>query len=150
MAANWKSRMNAEIIKQNIQSMFDNPYDKPTDIIGFGSGGKEIACALLGLISEKEICFFDETIKSDPVFHYLDFSNMLAKSEIMIFTVELPEKYYANLNTLNEKCRIFIPSNFEKTLLAIKNAHKDESVVIVCPRQTTRGDEKDLRTASPS
>ena len=123
--------MNPEVIKQNIQSMFDNPHDKPTDIIGFGSDGKEIACALSGLISGKEICFFDETIKSDPVFHYLNFPDMLAKSEIMIFTVELPEKYHANLNALNEKCRVFIPSNFEKTLLALENAHKDKDVIIV-------------------
>ena len=64
--------------------------------------------------------FFDEEIKSDEVFHYLDFPDMLEKSEIMIFTVELPEKYYECLGRLNKKCKVFILKDLKKTMLVFK------------------------------
>lgn len=39
---------------------FEEPYGRPTDIIGFASAGRSIANALLPIIGQKEICFFDE------------------------------------------------------------------------------------------
>ncbi len=49
------------------------PYGRPTDVIGFGPDGENIANDLLPIIGRKEICFFDEKVKFDAVFHYLDF-----------------------------------------------------------------------------
>jgi len=51
-----------EALKSQIIATVNNPYGKPTDIIGFN---KPLADALALLISRKEICFFDEIIKSD-------------------------------------------------------------------------------------
>ena len=98
------------------------PFGKPTDVIGFSEVGKDVARALLPVIGEKEICFFDEEIKSDEVFHYLDFPDMLEKSEIMIFTVELPERYYECLERLNKKCKVFIPKKFKETIAVLEEA----------------------------
>ena len=117
--------MNSEKIVDDfveaVRAEVAEPFGKPTDVIGFSEVGKEIARALLPVICKKEICFFDEEIKSDEVFHYLDFPDMLGKSEIMIFTVELPEKYYKYLRRLNKKCKIFIPKNFKRTIEALEN-----------------------------
>ena len=120
-----------EIIKTEICKIFDNPYDKPTDIIGFSDGGRELAEKLVGVINPKEICFFDEAIKSDSRFHYLDFANMLEKSEIMIFAMELPDKYYKNLDDLNEVCMIFIPKCYPKTISALINSGYAENLIIL-------------------
>jgi len=109
-----------DYIKSTIEKNIDNPYDKPTDIIGFGEAGRNLANLLSGTINEKEICFFDEKNKSDKIFHYLDFKDMLLKTEIMIFTIELPEKYCKYLSGLNKKVKIFIPYSFEQTIVALK------------------------------
>ena len=92
------------------------PYGRPTDVIGFGPAGRSVADALLPVVGQKEICFFDEKVKSDSTFHYLDFSDMLEKTEIMIFTIELPSKYYNQLDKLNKKVKIFIPKSLAKTV----------------------------------
>ena len=117
--------MNSEKIVDDfveaVREEIAEPFGKPTDVIGFSEVGKEIARALLPVIGKKEICFFDEEIKSDEVFHYLDFSDMLGKSEIMIFTIELPEKYYECLGWLNKECKVFILESFKKTIAAFKN-----------------------------
>ena len=75
---------------------------------------------LLPIIGQKEICFFDEKIKSDPDFHYLDFAGMLEKTAIMIFTVELPEKYYDCLDGLNKNARIFLLGDLPKTAAVLQ------------------------------
>ena len=108
--------MNQEIASVILKTCGD-PYGKPTDVIGFGLVGRKIANVLLPMIGEKEICFFDEETKSDEVFHYLDFSNMVEKTEIMVFTVELSKKYYKYLNKLNKNVKIFILKDLKETIL---------------------------------
>ena len=105
-----------------IKTEIAEPFRRPTDVIGFSEVGKNVARALLPVIGEKEICFFDEKIKTDEVFHYLDFPDMLEKSEIMIFTVELPERYYECLERLNKKCKVFIPKKFKETIAVLEEA----------------------------
>ena len=100
-------------------------------MIGFGPRGKNIANALLPLVGQKEICFFDEKIKSDLVFHYLDFVDMLEKTEIMIFTIELPSKYYNQLDKLNKKVRIFIPKSLEKTIAILEKKQHGNNLVFL-------------------
>lgn len=100
-----------------IQTTIAESYGKPTDLIGFN---KDLANALTPVISRKEICFFDENIKSDNTFHYLDFPNMLEKTEIMIFVVELSEKYYSHLPKLNKNVKIFIPAEYKNTITALE------------------------------
>ena len=100
-----------------IQTTIAEPYGKPTDLIGFN---KDLANALAPVISRKEICFFDENIKSDDTFHYLDFPDMLEKTEIMIFVVELSEKYYNYLPKLNKNVKIFIPAEYKNTITALE------------------------------
>ena len=100
-----------------IQTAIAEPYGKPTDLIGFN---KTLADALAPVISRKEICFFDENIKSDDTFHYLDFPDMLEKTEIMIFAAELPEKYYDHLPKLNKNVKIFIPAEYKNTITALE------------------------------
>lgn len=108
-----------------------NPYGRPTDVIGFGSYGREVADALLSIIGQKEICFFDENVKSDSVFHYLDFADMLEKTEIMIFTTELPSRYYGQLNKLNRKVKIFIPKKLAKTISILEEKHYGDNMVLL-------------------
>ncbi len=100
-----------------IQTTIAEPYGTPTDLIGFN---KDLADALTPVISRKEICFFDENVKSDDTFHYLDFPEMLEKTEIMIFVVELPEKYYNYLPKLNKNVKIFIPAEYKNTITALE------------------------------
>lgn len=109
-----------ELVKRKLLETFADPFDKPTDIIGFSETGKAIAKTICPLIGRKEICFFDEKIKRDPTFHYIDFEDLLAKTEIMIFTVELPEKYHKYLSRLNQKVAIFIPATLTKTIDTLK------------------------------
>ena len=109
----------------------EDPYGRPTDIIGFGSSGRKIADALLPVIGQKEICFFDENVKSDSVFHYLDFADMLEKTEIMIFTAELPSRYYCQLNKLNRKVKIFIPKGLAKTISILEEKHYGDNMVLL-------------------
>ena len=100
-------------------------------MIGFSEVGKDVARALLPVIGKKEICFFDEEIKSDEVFHYLDFADMLGKTEIMIFTTELPSRYYSQLNKLNRKVKIFIPKGLAKTISILEEKHYGDNMVLL-------------------
>lgn len=107
------------------------PYGRPTDVIGFGPLGRDVANALLPIVGQKEICFFDERIKSDPVFHYLDFVDMLEKTRIMIFTIELPEGYYKNLVNLNKKVKIFLSKDFSKTIFVLRKEGYGNNIVLL-------------------
>ena len=109
----------------------EEPYGRPTDVIGFASEGRTIANALLPIIGQKEICFFDEKLKSDLTFHYLDFADMLEKTEIMIFTIELPSRYYGQLNKLNRKVKIFIPKGLAKTISILEEKHYGDNMVLL-------------------
>ena len=121
----------ANYIKNVVEKNINNPYNKPTDIIGFSEVGRNLANLLSETINEKEICFFDEKIKSDEIFHYLDFKDMLLKTEIMIFTVELPKEYYKYLSGLNKEVKIFIPHSFEQTITALKENGCENNLVFL-------------------
>ena len=122
---------NIDFIKSEIRKAFKDPYNHPTDIIGFQSDGINLANKLVGTINEKEICFFDETIKSDSKFHYLNFKDMLEKTQIMIFTIELPKKYHKELNALNKKCIIFVPKKYSKTISVLTNLSYAENIILM-------------------
>lgn len=118
-------------IADAILKKVEDPYGRPTDIIGFDLSGKSIADALLPIVGQKEICFFDENVKSDSVFHYLDFADMLEKTEIMIFTIELPNEYYNQLNKLNKEVKIFIPKNLVRTITILEERQFGNNLVLL-------------------
>ena len=80
----------------------------PTDIIWFWEFGRNLAHALEPLITKKEICFFDLNIQQDDNFHFLNFRDMFKKSELMIFTQELPENYFDDLSELNPNVTLVV------------------------------------------
>lgn len=91
-----------------LQKEFRNElYGKPTDIIGFGALGKEIANSLAPLVGKKEICYYDFNKTSDPDFHYFDFNDMLAKSEIMIITDPAYLKLFEDATIFNPQTQFF-------------------------------------------
>ncbi len=122
--------LDPEVVRSKVEEIFGDPYDQPTDIVGFRDAGKSIAEVLLPIIGEKEICFFDEEVKSDPVFHFLEFADMLQKTAIMIFTVELPEKYSKDLEKLNKKAKIFIPKELQKTIARLKEVGLEKNLIL--------------------
>ena len=97
-----------------------NVYWIPTDIIWFDEFGQSLALALEDYIWIKEICFFDEKIKNSNKYHYLDFNNMFEKTEIMIFTKELPSYYFENIKSLNPNVTIIVESKFKNTIEILK------------------------------
>lgn len=97
-----------------------NVYWIPTDIIWFDEFGQALALALEDYIWIKEICFFDEKIKNSNKYHYLDFNNMFEKTEIMIFTKELPSYYFENIKSLNPNVTIIVDSKFKNTIEILK------------------------------
>ena len=97
-----------------------NVYWIPTDIIWFDEFGQSLALALEEYVWIKEICFFDEKIKNSNKYHYLDFNNMFEKTEIMIFTKELPSYYFENIKSLNPNVTIIVDSKFKNTIEILK------------------------------
>lgn len=97
-----------------------NVYWIPTDIIWFDEFGQALALALEDYIWIKEICFFDEKIKNSNKYHYLNFNNMFEKTEIMIFTKELPSYYFENIKSLNPNVTIIVDSKFKTTIEILK------------------------------
>ena len=97
-----------------------NVYWIPTDIIWFDEFGQALALALEDYIWIKEICFFDEKIKNSNKYHYLDFNNMFEKTEVMIFTKELPSYYFENIKSLNPNVTIIVDSKFKNTIEILK------------------------------
>jgi len=97
-----------------------NVYWIPTDIIWFDEFGQSLALALEDYIWIKEICFFDEKIKNSNKYHYLNFNNMFEKTEIMIFTKELPSYYLENIKSLNPNVTIIVDSKFKNTIEILK------------------------------
>ena len=97
-----------------------NVYWIPTDIIWFDEFGQSLALALEDYIWIKEICFFDEKIKNSNKYHYLDFNNMFEKTEVMIFTKELPSYYFENIKSLNPNVTIIVDSKFKTTIEILK------------------------------
>lgn len=97
-----------------------NVYWIPTDIIWFDEFGQSLALALEDYIWIKEICFFDEKIKNSNKYHYLDFNNMFEKTEVMIFTKELPSDYFKDIKSLNPNVTIILDSKFKNTIEILK------------------------------
>jgi hypothetical protein len=47
-------------------------------------------------------------VKSDENYHYFDFKDMFKKTELMIFTKELPENYFDDLSELNPNVTLVV------------------------------------------
>ena len=103
----------------------------PTDIIGFDEFGRALALALEPLITKKEICFFDLNIHQDDNYHFLFFKDMFEKTELMIFTKELPESFFDDLSNLNPSVTIIIDSNFKTTIEKLSTNWFSENIVII-------------------
>ena len=103
----------------------------PTDIIGFDEFGRNLAIALEPLITKKEICFFDLNIQQDDNYHFLNFKDMFQKSELMIFTKELPESFFDDLSNLNPNVTIINDSNFKNTIEKLSTSWFSKNIVII-------------------
>jgi hypothetical protein len=67
-------------------------------------------------VTKKEICYFDEDVKNDSNYHYLEFHDMFKKTELMIFTVELSNDYFDDLSDLNQDVLIVIDKSFTRII----------------------------------
>ena len=103
----------------------------PTDIIWFWEFGRNLAYALEPLITKKEICFFDLDIQQDDNYHFLNFKDMFQKSELMIFTKELPESFFDDLSNLNPNVTIIIDSNLKTTIEKLSSNWFSENIVVI-------------------
>lgn len=103
----------------------------PTDIIWFWEFGRNLAYALEPLVTKKEICFFDLNIKHDDNFHFLNFIDMFKKSELMIFTQELPEEFLNDLSELNQNITIIIDWKFAATIKILNDNWFSKNIVII-------------------
>ena len=96
-----------KIIEQIKADFSDSLFGRPTDIIGFSERGRELAEKLEPLVGAKEICFFDYNKKSDEKYHYLNFEDMLEKSEIMIVAEPEYMELFKNREKFNPKTKIY-------------------------------------------
>ena len=103
----------------------------PTDIIGFEEFGRSLAFELEPLITKKEICFFDLNIQHDDNYHFLNFKDMFEKTELMIFTKELPESFFDDLSNLNPNVTVIIDSNFKTTIEKLVTNWFSKNIVII-------------------
>lgn len=106
-------------------------YWIPTDIIWFWEFGKNLALALEPLVTKKEICFFDLNIQQDDNYHFLNFKDMFQKSELMIFTKELPESFFDDLSNLNPNVTIIIDWSLKTTIEKLSTNWFSENIVII-------------------
>ena len=126
-----------EIIEKYITAIIKAKWWKeklfwiPTDIIWFWEFGRNLAYALEPLVTKKEICFFDLNIKHDNNFHFLDFRDMFKKSELMIFTQELPEEFLNDLSELNHNITIIIDWKFTATIKILSDNWFSKNIVII-------------------
>ena len=109
----------------------ENLYWIPTDIIWFNNFWREIAHQLEKYVSKKEICFFDEIIKSDPDYHYLEFVDMFKKSELMIFVTDLDSSYFESIATLNPEVTIVINGDFKRIIQIFLDNWFIDNLIIV-------------------
>lgn len=108
----------------------ENLYWKPTDIIWFEEFGRNLALKLEPYVTKKEICFFDENIKEDDFYHFLEFKDMFEKSELMIFTKEIHESYLNDLSKLNPNITIVIDWNFKKLIKIFRTHWFSKNIVL--------------------
>ena len=126
-----------EIIEKYITAVIEAKWWKeklfwiPTDIIWFWEFGRNLAHALEPLVTKKEICFFDLNIQQDDNYHFLNFKDMFQKSELMIFTQELPEKFLNNFSELNPNITIIIDRNFTATIKALNDNWFSKNMIIL-------------------
>ena len=126
-----------EIIEKYITAIIKAKWWKeklywiPTDIIWFWEFGRNLAYKLEPLVTRKEICFFDLNIKHDDNFHFLDFRDMFKKSELMIFTQELPEEFLNDLSELNQNITIIIDWKFAATIKILSDNWFSKNIVII-------------------
>ena len=118
MSVREKSKIIIDYIDLIVKAKWwvENLYWIPTDIIWFNNFWREIAHQLEKYVSKKEICFFDEIIKSDPDYHYLEFVDMFKKSELMIFVTDLDSSYFESIATLNPEVTIVINGDFKRII----------------------------------
>ena len=109
----------------------ENLYWKPTDIIWFEEFGKNLALKLEPYVTKKEICFFDENIKDDVSYHFLEFKDMFEKSELMIFTKEISKSHLDDLSKLNPNITIVIDWNFKKLIKIFRTHWFSKNIVLV-------------------
>ena len=109
----------------------ENLYWIPTDIIWFDEFGKNLALALEPLVTKKEICFFDLNINEYNGYHFLNFSDMFEKTELMIFTKEIPDYFFDDLSKLNPKVTLIIPWNFVDIIEKFKASWFSENITII-------------------
>jgi len=111
-----------EKIEKYINTIIEAKWGKeklywiPTDIIWFGDFGRKLALALEPFVTRKEICFFDLDVQEDEKYHFLSFQDMFKKTELMIFTVELPENYFDDLSNLNPNVTLVIDGNLKNII----------------------------------
>lgn len=103
----------------------------PTDIIWFWEFGKSLALALEPLVTKKEICFFDLNTQQDKNYHFLNFNDMFQKSELMIFTKELPGSFFDDLSNLNPNVTIIIDWSFKTTIEKLSTNWFSDNIVII-------------------
>ena len=126
-----------EIIEKYITAIIKAKWWKeklfwiPTDIIWFWEFGRNLAYTLEPLVTRKEICFFDLNIKHDDNFHFLNFIDMFKKSELMIFTQELPEEFLDDLSDLNQNITIIIDWKFTATIKILSDNWFSKNIVII-------------------
>ena len=126
-----------QIIEKYISAIIEAKWWKeklywiPTDIIWFWEFGRNLAYALEPLVTKKEICFFDLNIKHDDNFHFLNFIDMFKKSELMIFTQELPEEFLNDLSELNQNITIIIDWKFTATIKILSDNWFSKNIVII-------------------
>jgi hypothetical protein len=126
-----------QIIEKYITAIIEAKWWKeklywiPTDIIWFWEFGRNLAYALEPLVTKKEICFFDLNIKHDDNFHFLNFIDMFKKSELMIFTQELPEEFLNDLSELNQNITIIIDWKFTATIKILSDNWFSKNIVII-------------------
>ena len=103
----------------------------PTDIIWFDDFWKLLAKRLESYVTKKEICYFDEDIKDDVNYHYLEFQDMFEKTELMIFTIELSRDYFDDLSDLNPNVLIVISRSFEITIKLLISDWFEKNLLLV-------------------
>ena len=62
-------------------------------------------------------------VQSDENYHFLNFQDMFKKTELMIFTEELPESYFNDLSELNPNVTIFVDEDFNGIIKIFQCSH---------------------------
>ena len=103
----------------------------PTDIIWFDDFWKLLAKRLESYVTKKEISFFDEDLKDDTNYHYLEFQDMFEKTELMIFTTELSSDYFDDLSDLNPDVLIVIDKSFDRTIKLLISDWFEKNILLM-------------------